>query len=72
MADSFHHVLGIHVGMKNERVPDSVKTWNVKRFQLHPHERHGDQSVVLEIFAAIDQFVAKRQKSDSSAADMQY
>ena len=58
MALTFAAVLGLHVSMKNEEQSDSIKSWNVKRFKLHPVDRHGDQSVVTEIYNAIDNFMA--------------
>lgn len=66
MAETFHHVLGIHISLKNEQLNDTIKNWNVQRFRLHPHERHGDQPVVMEIYSTIDKFMAKRQKSGKS------
>ena len=66
MADAFHHVLGIHISLKNEQMSETIKNWNVQRFRLHPYERHGDQPIVMEIFAAIDKFISSKQKSGHS------
>ena len=68
MALTFAAVLGLHVSMKNEEQSDSIKSWNVKRFKLHPVDRHGDQSVVTEIYNAIDSFMANSHKYASQVA----
>ena len=63
MAKTFHRFLGVHVGMKNEIMADNLKTWNIKSYKLHPDNRHGDKSVVMDIFGSIDKFMANKGKS---------
>ena len=58
MVSAFHSILGVHVSLKNEQTSETVKAWNVQRYQLHPVDRHRDQSVVLEFWNALDKFLA--------------
>ena len=62
MAGLFHTVLGIHVGMKNEVIGDNLKSWNIKQYKLHPHNRHSDKSVVVDLFNSIDKFLANKNR----------
>ena len=62
MAATFHDVLGIHVGLKNEPLSDNLKSWNIQRYSLHPNDRHGDQPIVMEIFKALDKFLSERRR----------
>ena len=54
--------LGIYVGFADEPVPENVKKWNVKTFQLQRSNRHRDRSVVQDLYGAIDRHL-KAKKS---------
>ena len=62
MAELFHTVLGIHVGMKNDVIGENLKSWNVKQYKLHPDNRHGDKSIVVDLFSSIDKFLANKNR----------
>lgn len=54
--------LGIYVGFADEPIPENVKKWNVKTFQLQRSNRHRDRSVVQDLYGAIDRHL-KAKKS---------
>ena len=62
MAELFHTVLGINVAMKNEIINDNLKSWNIKQYSLHPDNRHGDKSVVVDLFNCIDKFLSNKNR----------
>ena len=55
--DTFTHCLGVYLGFRDESMPETVRKWNVKRFELQHNDRHRDLSVVQEIWQAIDLFL---------------
>lgn len=62
MAELFHTILGFHISMKNEIISDTLKSWNIKQYKLHPHDRHGDKSIVIDLFNSIDKFLANKNR----------
>ena len=54
--------LGIYLGFADEPVPENVKKWNVKSFQLQRSNRHRDRSVVQDLYNAVDRHL-KAKKS---------
>ena len=66
--DVFTHCLGIYLGFNDEVMPDTIRRWNVKRFELQRNDRHRDRSIVQDIYQAIDTFLSNSQKK----SDLKY
>ena len=56
--DVFTHCLGVYLGFKDEVMPDTIRRWNVKRFELQRNDRHRDRAIVQAIYQAIDAFMS--------------
>ena len=54
--------LGVFLGFADEPIPENVKKWNVKSFQLQRANRHRDRSVVQDLYGAVDRHL-KNKKS---------
>lgn len=56
----FNEVRGFFVRYSDEKVPDQVKSWNVKVLTLEREIRHKDEAVVREFWDSLDQILRKR------------
>ena len=59
--DTLARMLGVHLSIKGEVLPENVRKWNVRRFELPRDNRHRDRPIVRDIYAALDAFLAARQ-----------
>ncbi len=59
--DTLSRLLGVHLGLQGEVLPENVRKWNVRRFELPRDNRHRDRPVVRDIYAALDAFLAAKQ-----------
>lgn len=60
--DTFTHCLGVYLGIKGESMPETIRKWNVKRFELQAKDRHRDRSITQEVWKAVDDFLRKHVK----------
>ena len=65
--DTFTHCLGLYVGFKDEVMPETIRKWNVKRFELQRSDRHRDRAIVQDMFSALDTFMASSSKKERLA-----
>ncbi|KIY94217.1 putative Parafibromin [Monoraphidium neglectum] len=61
LVDTFHNVLGIYPHYADERPPDTVRSWNVRLVPLQREGRFLDRAAVLDVFKALDAFLAARR-----------
>jgi len=61
MLECFASLRGFYLGFADEKVPDAVLSWNVKRLALHRDNRHEDAAVALQCWDAIDEFVSRSE-----------
>ena len=59
--DTLARMLGVHLNIKGEVLPENVRKWNVRRFELPRDDRHRDRPIVRDIYAALDTFLAAKQ-----------
>ena len=59
--DTLARMLGVHLSIHGEVLPENVRKWNVRRFELPRDNRHRDRPVVRDIYAALDTFLAAKQ-----------
>lgn len=57
LSDLFSRVCGFFLHFINDKVPEVVSSWNVKKLGLHKENRHQDMAVMLEIFRHLDSWL---------------
>ena len=55
--DVFTHCLGVFLVFKDEAMPETIRKWNVKRFELQRNDRHRDRAIVQDVWHAVDAFL---------------
>mmetsp|Transcript_5007 Transcript_5007/g.10824 ORF Transcript_5007/g.10824 Transcript_5007/m.10824 type:complete len:494 (-) Transcript_5007:500-1981(-) len=61
LVDTFSKVAGFFVHYSDEKVPELVANWNVKRLGLHRANRHLDTTTILDLYRTLDSFLAARK-----------
>jgi parafibromin len=61
-ADLFANVVGLYAHWDDEKLPDSIRSWNVRRLPVSRHKRHLDAKVALDVWASIEAFMLKRKR----------
>lgn len=60
-AEIFHKIRGYFVKIDDNKLPDTIKNWNVKVLTISSHKRYHDSSVLYEFWSDMDEF-RKRSK----------
>lgn len=63
LVDTFNKVCGFYVHFRDEKVPDLVGNWNVKRLPLHRTNRHLDMAAMLDLYSYLDQYLTAKKCS---------
>jgi hypothetical protein len=63
--EMFSSLCGFFFHFRDEQVPDSVKSWNVKRLTLDRNARHNDVQIAQHFFDALTKFLDNRAKESN-------
>lgn len=61
MLDTFSKVAGFYIHFSDDKVPEVVAGWNVRRLGLAREKRHMDTPVLLDLFGHLDAFLSARK-----------
>jgi len=60
--DLFTNVCGVFIHFKDEAVPETVRSWNVRALPLPRSSRNSDVTVAADLFAAVRKFLDAKGK----------
>lgn len=63
LSDVFGKVCGFFIHYADEKVPDTVANWNVKRLGLHRENRHLDMTALIDFYRHLDNFLLARKST---------
>jgi parafibromin len=63
LSDVFSQVCGFYIYYSDEKIPEAVSNWNVRKLALHKDNRHLDMTVLLDLYRHLDTFLSARKSS---------
>ncbi|GAX79100.1 hypothetical protein CEUSTIGMA_g6540.t1 [Chlamydomonas eustigma] len=63
LSEVFSQVCGFYLYFSDEKIPEAVTNWNVRKLALHKDNRHLDMTVLLGVYRHLDTFLSSRKST---------